>query len=165
MKPEASTLKLNDLIDRFTGLSFPAKEEILAFLLSNDAVAMPDSKRLPLWESLISLANKHRRHPDAGWVMPTDDLTRLEEAAARLTPSKPLIFRRLFSGIDFDLYEQGEDWEAQRKKLETTCVNAVREVFVTDGFYGVLNFSKNVAKPGIVGSSLAMIDECSVSPT
>ena len=152
--------KLNDLIDRFVNLSRPAQDEVLAFLRTKDVADLTELERLPLWESLIGLAKKHRRHSDVEWAMSEADLVRIEEAAAALKPKKSgLIHRRLFSEIDHELYDESGDWDTQKKNLEAKRRDAVKDVLATDGIVGVIEFARTVAKPGIVGASLAEIDE------
>jgi len=63
----------------------------------------------------------------------------------------------LFSGRDFDLYEENGDWEKQRKKLDTRRETAILEIFQQEGADGVVRFAESVSAPGQVGHALGVI--------
>lgn len=97
----------------------PAYSRVLDHISSDAVTTLPESSRLPLWETLVDLVSKHRKYADAQRAMSAEIIAKIEGAAAKLAPtSTSLLQRRLFSERDFDLYEENGDFEEQRLKLD-----------------------------------------------
>lgn len=151
--------KLAELIDRLPNLPNPAHSRVLDHFRSKAILDLPESSRLPIWEALIDLARKHRKFPDAQWVMPSEAITRIEEVAAQLAPQSPAFtHRRIFSDRDFELYEETGNYDEQEQKLKLRRQSAIREILNADGLEGVIDFARQVANPGTVGLALGQID-------
>jgi hypothetical protein len=152
------TARLSILIDHFDNLPNPAFDKLLETLACNPISKLPEEQRLVIWEHLTKFTNKHRRFSDANWSLPDELITRIEEVAKQLAPTNPLnLYQHLFSDCDFDLYEKNDDWEEQRKKLETRRDTAVSEIFQQYGAEGVIHFTESVSSPGQVGHALGVI--------
>jgi hypothetical protein len=151
--------KLAELVDRLPNLPNPAHSHVLNYFNSEAVLALPEAERLPIWEALVDLARKHRKFPDAQWVMPPEIVARIEEVAAALAPKSPdRAYRRIFSDRDFDLYEETGDYQEQEKKLSLRRQSAVRDILNVAQLKGLLDFAAKVANPGTVGLAFGQID-------
>jgi hypothetical protein len=151
--------KLAELIDRLPNLPNPAHSHVLNYFGSEAILALPESSRLPIWEALVDLARKHRKFPDAQWVMPPEVITRIEEVASKLAPKSPgFVHRRLFSDRDFELFDEAGTYEEQQKKLNFRRQSAVREILELSQLEGLLDFTRQVTNPGTVGLAFGQID-------
>ncbi len=155
--------KLNELIGHLDNLPKPSFDKILEYLSSEDVCNKPEDERLVLWTGLTEFASKHRRFSDAKWALSTDIISKIEAVAAKLAPKNPLnLHRRLFSGRDFDLYEENDNWEEQRQKLEERRQQAIKDVLVYGGMDVVIGFAESVESPSHVGHSLGVIAEAEI---
>lgn len=151
--------KLTELVDHLPDLPKPAFTKVLEYLCSNTVTSLAESTRLPLWESLLDLAAKHRKFATAQWAMSAEVVARIEEAADKLAPSSmTLLNRRLFSERDFDLYEENGDFEEQAQKLEKKRQEVIKEILALNDIEGVLEFTRQVESPRKVGLALGSIE-------
>jgi hypothetical protein len=147
--------KLAILIQQHTDTSARARENILKHLESPAVIQMPEDERGQLWEALRDLARKHRRFSDAKWALPPNEVDRIEEVAAKLAPKTALVrLRHMFSGREFDLYEENANYEEQRKKFDEMRNDAVRELLLEGGIEQVLKFANHVESQYLVGIAL-----------
>jgi hypothetical protein len=150
--------KLAELIDRLPDLPKAASSRILNHLSSDVVLGVPENERLPLWEALVDLAAKHRKFANAKWAMQPSDVSEIEAVAAKLAPkSNYLLYRRLFSERDFDLFEEGENYQEQEKKLNLKRQAAVQELLNGGGIDAVLDFVRQVTSPEKVGNAIGSI--------
>ncbi len=152
------TEKLGALINRLSDLPRPAQESLLLHLTSEEIVALPESERLPLWEKIESLVRRHRRFADADWALPEEVVKKIEKTAKALVPHDPeLKYHYLFTGRDFDLFEEKGDYDKQRKRLNEARQAAVKTIFEAGDLPAALAFAKNVSAPHEVGRALGII--------
>jgi hypothetical protein len=150
--------KLSDLIDRVKDLPLQERQQLLAHLSSDAIVSLPQADRLRLWTELVDLAAKHRKFADAEWAMEPEAVNEIAAIAERLKPDAPNYrHQRLFSERDFDLYEEKDNYEEQRKELDERRQHAVVEVFAAGGVEGVLELAKAVESPWRVGVAFGAI--------
>jgi len=151
--------KLAQLLDRLADLPSPAYERVLEHLSSDQVVAMPESDRLPLWETLVDLSAKHKKFADAQWALPSENVSAIENAASKVAPrSIDLIHRRLFSARDFDLFEEKGDFEEQQRRLDQRRESAVAEILNKKGIPGIIDFAGHVGSPEEVGGALGKLE-------
>jgi hypothetical protein len=152
--------KLIELVDRLANLPEAAHSQILGYLASPSIVALPEEKRVRLWEALKDLALKHRRFADAQWAMVPERVAKIEEVTAMLAPaSLELANRRLFTERDFDLFEEGDDYEGQQRRLDEIRREVLTAILKTHGIEGVVRFAKDVESPRKVGDALGAIED------
>lgn len=155
--------KLVELVDRLPDLPQPANARVLDHLCSDSVIALPESDRVALWEALVDLASKHRKFADTQWAMGADAVTRVEQVAASLAPtSSVLLYRRLFSDRDLDLYEEVGNYETQARKLEEERKRVVSEIVADGGIERVLEFVNQAQSPRRVGFALGSIEAADV---
>ncbi len=150
--------KLGELVDHLPEISEPARASVLKHLASEQIMNLSESERFLLWEKINGLVRRHRRFADAKWALPTETVTKIEEAASALAPETfELRKQYLFSGRDFDLYDGGESYEEQRKRLDEKRQAVIQTILERGGLQAVLTFGRTVAKPETVGAALGII--------
>lgn len=163
---ENSVDRLSKLIEFLPSLSIQALEEVLAALSSKVLVGLPEEERFKLWDTLTSLLRKHRRFPEAEWVLPNPMLDRFEQAANKLAPQNPLnLYRPLFSDHDISFYDESDDYEVAAQKLSQRRDAALITIFNQYGIQEVINFARSVKYPFLVGAALAAIDDSAIDKT
>ena len=152
------TEKLGELINSLSDLPEPAQESLLLHLASEEVVALPEVERLPIWEKLESLVRQHRRFADADWALPEGVVKKIDETTKALVSHDPeLKYRYLFSGRDFDLFDEKGDYNKQRERLDEARQSAVKTIFDAGGLPAALAFAQSVSAPHEVGQALGVI--------
>jgi len=155
--------KLDELIGHLDNLPQPSFEKILDHLSSEDISVRPENERLDLWTGLIKFASKHKRFADAKWALSPDLVSKIENVAKALSPKNPLnLHRRLFSGRDFDLYEEKGNWQEQQQQLEERRQEAIKDILDYGGIEAVIQFAETAESPSNVGHSLGFIAESAI---
>ncbi len=150
--------KLAELIDHLPDLPEPAWSRVLEHLGSDRVLALPESSRLPLWEAIVDLVATHRKFADAQWAMASKAIEKIEAAAAKIAPKSPdLVYRRLFSDREHDLFEEKGNYEEQRRHLDLRRQAAMREILGAIGMTGVIHFALQVASASKAGHALAYV--------
>ena len=152
--------RLMTLIGEMDNLPPAAFDGLLTHLQSDAVTSLPEEERTKLWSSLIEFTAKHRRFSDAKWALKDDILTRIDDVAAKLSP-KGLqnLYRRIFNGRDFDLYDEegGDDWREKEKRLEERRQKAIRAIYEEGGIDAVLDFALTVESVPQVGAAFGII--------
>lgn len=155
--------RLSELINHFDNLPKSVFDQLIKVLSSQPVSALPEEQRLSLWNHLTNFTKKHRRFSDAEWALPEDLIVKLDLVSEQLAPTNPFnLYQRLFNFDDFKLYEENDDWEKQRQKLNTLREKAILEVFQQEGVEGVIRFAESVNKPHDVGNALGVIADCGI---
>ncbi len=155
---KSSVGKLCVLIEHMPDLPKPAFDNILLHLKSDDVISLSEYDRMALWEALSDLVRKYRKFSHTEWAIPSEILDKVDEAVNVLSPQKAeLRFHHLFSDRDFDLYDDNEDYEEQRKLLDKRRQNALQEILDSGGVESAMEFANNVSSPHQVGHALGNI--------
>ena len=155
--------KLAELISRIPVIPDPPRARLLSHLQSKEVVDLSESDRQAIWEELVKLTSVHRQYSDAEWAMDSNSISKIEQIAKLLEPQSPSArHHRLFSGLDFELYEEKGEWEAQERKLEQRRQNAVKEILRDSSIEGLIAFARSVTNAAKVGSALGVIPDRSV---
>jgi hypothetical protein len=150
--------KLNELISYLDNLPEPSFEKILKHLSSEDILAKPEDERLGLWTELTEFTSRHKRFADAKWALSPNIVSKIDKVAKALVPTNPMnLHHRLFSGRDFDLYEEKGDWKEQQKQLEERRQQAIKDILEYGEIDAVLQFAETVKSPLNVGHSLGFV--------
>lgn len=147
--------QLCELIDYYFRLAPAFREALRNRLTSPDVLNLPNEGRLKLWSNLTTKVRNHRKYSESDvWSQSEDALAELDAVANVLAPIEPEIrHRRLFSGDDFNLYGDSEDWEAERQKLQLKRINAIREILDRGDLDSFLQFIRSVESPRAVGTA------------
>lgn len=156
-------LRISTLIDHFDHLTKPAFDQFLQVLSSQTILETSEEERLSLWDRLTRFTKKHRRFSDAKWALPDELIRQLETVAKKLAPADPFnLHKHLFSDRDYDLYEEGGNWEEQREAREKRRGAAISEIFCQRGIQGVIQFAESVSSPFLVGRALDVVDDMDI---
>ena len=151
--------KLKELVNNLDNLPKPSFNAALEHLSSDEMKQLPEEDRMPIWSNLIEFVGKHRRFSAAKWALDEETVSRIEGVALGLAPvSIEALSQRLFGEKDYDdLYEEGDDWQEQERKLEIKREDTIRQLFDAKGLDGVIKFVESVDSPYRVGLALGAI--------
>jgi len=154
---KGSNKRIVELIGEINGLPKAFHEALLEYLASDEVVALPETERAEIWNALTGVVGKHRKFADANWALPADAVNKLADVADLLTPNSPsLVYKRLFSSRDFDLYETKGNYKEQSLAVEQKRQAAVNEIYSITGVEGLRTFYKSVEMPSNVGRSVGI---------
>jgi hypothetical protein len=150
--------KLIQLTSQMQNLPESARQPLISHLESDALLAVPEERRLGLWNELLDLVLKHRRFTGAVWAMKPDTIDRIAAVAERIAPVESFIrHRRLFSESEIDLYEENLSYEENQKQLEERRQDAVAEIANQGGVQSVIAFATSVETPWYVGFAYGKI--------
>lgn len=166
---EKDITKLTQLAKEFDHLPAPAFERLNALLASETVLNLSEEEKAKIWKNLIEFTQKHRRFPDAAWVLPPDILEKIEAVTSHLAPTDLLLkYERLFGSNDWDLYDEEapteKNWEVQRERLGEKRAKAIAEIYLAQGIYGIYRFINQVKSPNNVGIALADLNDGELTP-
>lgn len=129
-------------------------------LLSESVLSLSEEQRLSLWMEISGKTSNHRKYADSdAWKVAEDMLQLLEEVAEQIKPQEPSVrHQRLFSGRDFDLYDEIGNWEEQRQRLLDKRIEALKEIYNKGSNDALRNFWRSVEAPNEVGNACGSDD-------
>lgn len=152
--------RLSALIERFHDLPEPTFSQLLEHLASPAISGLTENQRLPIWDSLRKFTEKHREFPDAAWVLPNDQLVRIEQVAQKLMPLEPLnLYQHHFTHTDRGLCDDSDTWEVQQKQLDSLRDSSISDIFHQQGVEGAIRFAESVVSPEKAGRALGSISD------
>lgn len=150
-----SSLRLIDLVENIDKLSPIEFDNAIELLYDFSKNSDNDKLKLNLWEKCLEVYNKHRKFADAQWAMQPEQNEKIKDVSTQLKPENPMLYsKRLFGQRNYDLFDESGDWQAQEEKLAKKRGRSVSEIYTINGIEGILEFSKGVERPDVVGSSL-----------
>jgi hypothetical protein len=153
----ADAPRLPQLTKHFADLPPLSQKRLLAHLGSEQVLALSESEREKTWSALVELISKHRRHSTADWALPIGRLGEASEVADRIAPRNPsMLYQRLFSNNDFDLFDSdSDDYEAQQVELQRRR-QAALALIAAAGIKAVIEFANVVESQWQVGLALGL---------
>ena len=110
-----------------------------------------------LWRALVDLIGHHREFPDAAWVLPDEELSRLDALAARYRPKS--VYRRLVglfeSWTPYVGARRLDDYEGFERELGRQRIEAIKEIEAEGGSDAIARLARDALVPGSVGIALA----------
>ncbi|MEK7990762.1 MAG: hypothetical protein VSS52_007120 [Thiotrichaceae bacterium] len=150
--------KLSELIKYLDDLPEVSFHNLLGALKSDAILSLPESEKLNLWETLIRFITRHRRLDSKGGLS-RELLSSIEEVADKLVPSEPFnLYQYLFTGFDFDLYENNSSIQEQERQFDKRRQDAISELLDQGRVELVIEFANTVKSPMQVGSALGTIN-------
>jgi len=147
---------LEKLLENLNNLPKNQFNDILKYLTTDKIINLDEKKRTPIWSKLTEFILKHRKFSDAKWARSAEVINEVETVARKLAPKDPLnMYRRLFNarGV-FDLFEKNGNWEEHQKKILEKRIHSVREIISMHNIGALVDFSKTVGLPRVLGISL-----------
>ena len=148
------------LINCYFNFPVEVRQKIRERLISVEIQSLSEDPKYSLWQALDQLTTNHRKfmHND-NWNIPEGSLEELDVIADQLRPTTPEVrHRRLFFGVDFDLYEETGHYKEQEEKLAARREYAVRELYETGGKNLLASFIRNIGEPRSVGITLGSLE-------
>ncbi|SMC60799.1 hypothetical protein [Polynucleobacter kasalickyi] len=150
--------KISELFDVLDGLSRSVIDRISLTLRELLDDGMNDDDRQILWEKLTLFITKHHKYSGAIWALDNSYLEKISEIAELIKPKSIFVFyRHYFNARDFELFNEIDDWETQRKDLDEIRVGAISKIYSDGGVEAVISFSKSVIYPYEVGFAFGFI--------
>ncbi len=147
---------LEKLLENLNNLPKNQFNNILKYLATDKIINLDEKKRTPIWSKLTEFILKHRKFSDAKWARSAEVINEVETVARKLAPKDPLnMYRSLFNarGV-FDLFEKNGNWEEHQKKVLEKRIHSVREIISMHNIGALVDFSKTVGLPRVLGISL-----------
>jgi len=149
-------IMLQELLEHLDNIPKNQFNDILTYLTTDKIINLDEKKRTPIWSKLTEFILKHRKFSYTKWALPAKLINKIEAVANKLTPKDPLNkYRRLFNarGV-FDLFERNGNWEENQKKLLEKRIHSVKEILSMHDISVLVDFSKTVELPRVLGISL-----------
>ena len=147
---------LEELLKHLDNIPKNQFNDILNYLTTDKIINLDEKKRTPIWSKLTEFILKHRKFSYTKWALPAKLINKIEAVANKLAPKDPLNkYRRLFNarGV-FDLFERNGNWEENQKKLLEKRIHSVKEILSMHDISVLVDFSKTVELPRVLGISL-----------
>lgn len=155
--------RLEKLIANLDNLPQHVFNDLLSHLSSENIAQQSDEIKENLWNVLVDFTSKHKKFSDAKWALPADIIEKIDSVADKLKPKDPiLLYARLFSSRDSDLYEEKGNWEEQHKKLDEHRQAAIKQILSHGYIETLLDFINKVDRPMNVGNALGAIADDSI---
>ena len=150
---------LVDLLQHLDNLPVDSLERTLDFLESSDINELGDSDRERIRDALVAVAVKHKKFRMAKWAMAEEVIERVSALAEKFTPTDSrAVFRRLFCGNDFDLYEDTKDWRSEAEILQKRRNDAVESIIADFGVDGITQYASTVEGKSQLGWAYGQVE-------
>ncbi|MBA0208575.1 MULTISPECIES: hypothetical protein [Pectobacterium] len=150
-----SSLRLIDLVENIDKLSPFKFDDAIKLLYDFSKKPDSDELKLELWEKCLEVYNRHKKFSDAQWAIQPDQNKKIKDVSIALKPEGPMLYsKRLFGQRSHDLFDENGDWRAQEERLAKERGQSISEIHAINGIEGVLEFSRSVERPDVVGNSL-----------
>lgn len=150
-----SSLRLVDLVENIDSLAPLKFDDAIKLLYDFSKKSDSDELKLELWEKCLKVYNKHKRFSDAHWAIQPEQNKKIKDVSTALKPEDPMLYsKRLFGQRSYDLFDENGDWRAQEEILAKKRGQSISEIYTVNGIEGVLEFSRGIERPDIVGNSL-----------
>lgn len=147
-----------ELISNLQNIPHKSFNIFMQYLNSDEIISLPEEVKLPIWESLRSLSNKHRRFSDAKWAFKSEKISQIEDVAKKLESKDPrFAYRYLFTDSGFGLYEENDNWSQQEKEIEQRRQNALEKIITQFGASAPLELINEIDNTARLGWSLGVV--------
>ncbi len=154
--------RLIQLIEHLDTLPEPELKRVLQHISSENFSDV--SQGVKTWQSLTDLARRHRRFAHTEWAFSNEVISEIESAAVKIEPKEAKnLYRTLFSGRDWDLYEENGNRREQERELDDRRQKIIDAMLISGGIDEVMEFAEIVESPRQVGFSLGCLDRHDVS--
>lgn len=152
--------KLNEIINNLDNLPRNSFDNFLQYLTSESLKLESEDEKYELWSKLEKFISKHKRFSTAKWALPIELVTKIEIVAKNFTPNNPInLYRNLFNGHDYDLFDDKLDWQSRLERLDEQREHALKEIIELYDFDGILKFIEKVESARDIGYALGKIKE------
>ncbi len=149
--------RLGELVQVIHRLHPDARDVLLDQLIPT-LTLRPEGEIVVVWEEMVAIASRHRRYQGATWATPSEEVEKLERAAAMIEPKDPALrHRRLFSERSF-FEEEKVGWQEQERRLGERRAAALREILPSHELAPILPMIEAVKQPYQLGYTVGGMD-------
>jgi hypothetical protein len=148
------------ILSRTSELPPAERERVVAALDSMaDQTQLAADFRDAVWLALVDLIGHHREFPDAAWVLPDEELGKLDALAARYLPRSAYVrLVGLFQSWAPHIGARRRDgYEAFERELGRQRVEAIKEIEAEGGFDAITRLARDAPVQGSLGIALANV--------
>ncbi len=145
--------RLIDLIGILEYLPHRVFDSIIENLKAKVNSISPE-KWVDAYEKLFEIICKHRKFPNAQWVLPEEAIAKLEELLQRFTP-EDLVNKNKFLFDTYDIVCQPDiEYAKEERIIEERRKLALEEIWKKQGLDGIIQLMKNTKLPNTIVHSL-----------
>lgn len=151
----ATVLHWCDLIEAVGEMTPSQRDKCLVRLEALGEDLFSTEECAEVQDKLLHIIGRHREFPDADWAMPVSDTDRLERVYDRFQPKAPIAkWRWLFRNWVQLPGIRRVDWEQRDQVLKDKRVEALKEIYLSEGWLGLLKLAEQVENAHSVGYTL-----------
>lgn len=161
----ANAKKLPQILDVIHNINSLPKSAFDEFVKNLNSIVLKnqlsEDDKEKIWNALLSEEHRNNRQisADPKYFLPMAYVNKIEELIGKFAPENLLKkYKRLFNNNEFDLYEDSNNLDVSRKKLEIQRVNAIKNIINTLGIDAVITLVDEVKFPQLVGFSLGRLE-------
>lgn len=147
------------LLGRVDMLPVVQHDLVVGGLEALEVGALAEDDRDAIWTRLRSIVAHHRAYSRAGWAMPEEYVTRLDQIRERFAPPDPVKRYRCRFDENPELVDGGDvedtPWEGLEERLENARLEAVAAILRDAGLDGLRALARAVEIPYLVGLAVA----------
>jgi DNA-binding transcriptional regulator YiaG len=153
-----SVARWESLLHRL-GNVVPDRMAVIEQLSGIENAIRPSEDRKILRTTIRSLLHHHRQTPDADWVLPAEELNRLEQIYERFEPADPVErVAWLFETSVRLPHPTPEGWQTEQVEIDAERRRAIKAVFAERGLDGIFALARTLPDAGYVGKALAEVE-------
>jgi hypothetical protein len=150
-------LRWTEVAGRLTDFPAPQRSKAYAQLEELSEQVCADEVRIAIWAKLDEELRHHREFPDAAWVLPAEELDRLEETLERFKPNDSInrnrwLFDDLFPDVGATMRDYRDAYEAEVARLRA---EAIEDILDQGGLSALRTLTSQAALPWLIGVALA----------
>lgn len=150
-----SSLRLINLVENIDKLSPFKFDDAIKLLYDFSKKTVSNELKLELWEKCLEVYNKHKKFSEAQWALQPEQNKKIKDVSIALKPEDPMLYsKRLFGQRSHYLFDENGDWRTQEERMAKERGQSITEIHTVNSIEGVLEFSKSVERPDVVGNSL-----------
>lgn len=148
--------EMGELVGILDQLPAADYDKILSTLSGVNLEKLSDAYRKEIWSKMRKLINRHREFPDAKWSYPSEKIDALEKVYHTYTPSN--VYQQvgwLFSRSEVAILDpDGHNWQRNEEIAANHRVEAVKDIYTTEGLSGIQTLADQVNDAFLVGYAL-----------
>ncbi len=148
----------NDLIGRLSDFAPDLRKNTVQQLAGTAAKMVDDGDRALVQQALRRLLNHHRQFPNAGWVLPQEELQSIEQAYFLFEPKNELLkIKWLFDDFRPPILHppDGGHWDPNNTASDEERREAIAKLLTIDGVEAVVRLYQMASLPALVGRAYA----------
>lgn len=149
---EAAPERWKQILQHLARLPKQGFDSLVDSLDKQVAGGLDEDLRNHLWAGLSALTKQHRHFHDADWVLPEEDIQRLEAICAKVAPSDAaILLTPLFDENDVVDGNKELSYEQKMERRDGQRREAIRKLWKNDDWASILRLVKKVRDPWRLG--------------